>query len=245
MKKLVLASTSTLNGEGFLNYLLSTLEKFLAESDRVLFVPFARPGGISYDLYTEKVRQALSKIDKKVRGIHQYKDMQDALGQAEAIYVGGGNTFVLVAALLEHGLMNVLSEVVENGVPYIGSSAGSNIAGISMQTTNDMPVVYPSSFKTLGLIPFNINPHYLDSDVNSKHMGETRQTRIREFHVFNETPVIGLREGSWLEVERGNIILRGEHTARIFEKDIQPYEVETNTFIRTTPIEQPTRGKLG
>lgn len=124
--------------------------------------------------------------------------------------------------------MPVLQESVRNGTPYLGTSAGSNIGGLSMQTTNDMPIIYPPSFKTLGLVPFNINPHYLDPDPNSRHKGETRETRIKEFHTLNSQPVVGLREGSWLEIT-DRVMLKGKLDARIFEKDQDAYEVQTGT----------------
>lgn len=124
--------------------------------------------------------------------------------------------------------MPVLQEAIRTGTPYLGTSAGTNIGGLSMQTTNDMPIVYPPSFKTLAVVPFNINPHYLDPDPNSKHKGETRETRIKEFHNLNSQPVVGLREGSWLEVT-DKIILKGTLNARIFEKGKEAYEVETGT----------------
>ena len=130
---------------------------------------------------------------------------QQQCKNAEAIFVGGGNTFVLVNQLYKNNLLTTIKEAVENGTPYLGTSAGSNICGLTMNTTNDMPIIQPPSFKTLGLVPFNINPHYLDPDSNSTHKGETRETRIKEFHAFNTQPVIGLREGSWLDV-RGNSI---------------------------------------
>ena len=127
--------------------------------------------------------------------------------------------------------MQPLREAIFNGLPYLGTSAGSNICGLSMQTTNDMPIVYPSSFKTLGVIPFNINPHYLDPDSKSKHMGETRETRIQEYHTQNTAAVVGLREGSWLEVQGDSIVLKGPHSARIFEQGRKAYEVETASIL--------------
>lgn len=122
-------------------------------------------------------------------------------------------------------------EAIKNGTPYLGTSAGSNICGLTMNTTNDMPIVYPPSFKTLGFVPFNINPHYLDPLTKSKHMGETRETRIKEFHQFNTQPVIGLREGSYIQVRGTNIILKGSFKARVFEYEKEAYEVDTNTSL--------------
>jgi dipeptidase E len=122
---------------------------------------------------------------------------------------------------------------VNNGTPYLGTSAGSNVCGLTMHTTNDMPIVYPPSFKTLGLVPFNINPHYLDPVTSSKHMGETRETRIKEFHKFNTQPVVGLREGSWLYVKGNSIRLKGSLTARIFKYDSEPYEASPETELNT------------
>ena len=127
--------------------------------------------------------------------------------------------------------MQPLREAIFNGLPYLGTSAGSNICGTTMNTTNDMPIVYPPSFKTLGVIPFNINPHYLDPDPTSKHMGETRETRINEFHSQSNIPVVGIREGSWLEVKGDSIVLKGPHTARIFEQGKEPYELENNASL--------------
>ena len=129
--------------------------------------------------------------------------------------------------------MEPLKKAVQNGTPYLGTSAGSNICGLTINTTNDMPIIYPPSFKALGLVPFNINPHYLDPIPNNKHMGETRETRIKEFHEFNTQPVIGLREGSWLIVKDDSIILKGRLSARIFEYNKTPFEVETETELNT------------
>lgn len=224
MKRILLASTSTVYGGTYLSYLQDELIDFFTGIDEILFVPYARPSGITHDEYTQIAQQFFNRVGKRVVGLHTFADPKKAIRQAKAIFTGGGNTFVLVNQLYGLEVMDVLRETVENGTLYMGTSAGSNIAGQTMQTTNDMPIVYPPSFKTLGLVPFNINPHYLDPDPQSKHKGETRETRIKEFHVFNDTPVIGLREGSWLRVEDEKVSLKGDLTARIFLKGQEPYE---------------------
>ena len=229
MKKLIIASTSTLHDGAYLDYLLPTLATHFENCSTILFIPYARPGGISHDDYTNKVRDAFTKINKTIIGLHQFDNPIKAVEKAEAIFTGGGNTFLLVTELYKNKVMEVIAKVVKNGTPYLGSSAGSNITGLTMQTTNDMPIIYPPSFKTLGLIPFNLNPHYLDADLQSKHMGETRETRIKEFHEFNTIPVLGLREGSWLEVTGEKIILKGKLTARLFSTHEIPQELQPET----------------
>jgi dipeptidase E len=229
MKNLIIASTSTLHNGDYLEYLLPTLRDHFANCETIVFIPYARPGGISHDEYTEKVWMAFSKINKKVIGLHTFEHPVEAIQNAEGIFTGGGNTFLLVTQLYQNNVMEVLSNVIEKGIPYLGSSAGSNITGVSMQTTNDMPIIYPPSFKTLEAIPFNLNPHYLDADIQSKHMGETRETRIKEFHAFNTTPVLGLREGSWLDVKGSKIILKGTLTARLFRQNQSPEELHPET----------------
>jgi dipeptidase E len=229
MKNILIASTSTLANENYLEYLLPELTTHFKDCDTILFIPYARPGGISHQEYTAMVGLAFAKINKKVIGIHEFEDAAEAIKNAEGIFTGGGNTFVLVSQLYKNNVVEILSEVVKNGTPYLGTSAGSNICGLTMQTTNDMPIVYPPSFKTLGLIPFNLNPHYLDPDTSSKHMGETRETRIKEYHAFNAVPVLGLREGSWLDVKGDSITLKGDLTARLFRQNQVPEELETGT----------------
>jgi dipeptidase E len=229
MKNLIIASTSTIHGGEYLEYLLPTLENHFKNCDTIIFIPYARPGGMTHDEYTERVAIAFSKINKKIIGLHTFKNPIEALKNAEGIFTGGGNTFLLVTQLYENDVMKTLSNIIENGTPYLGSSAGSNITGISMQTTNDMPIIYPPSFKTLKAIPFNLNPHYLDANLQSKHMGETRETRIKEFHAFNTTPVLGLREGSWLDVKGKKIILKGNLTAKLFRQNQVPEEINPET----------------
>ena len=229
MKNLLIASTSSLYNGEYLHYLMPDLTILFQNCTTILFIPFAQPGGLSCEDYTQKVSTAFTKINKKVVGLHEFKNQKVAIKNAEAIFTGGGNTFLLVKKLHDLDLIDVLKEVLENGTPYLGTSAGSNIAGVSMQTTNDMPIVYPLSFKTLGLIPINLNPHYLDADLQSTHMGETRETRIAEFHAFNATPVIGLREGSWLRVLGDEIVLKGTLTARLFRKNHVTVEINPET----------------
>lgn len=227
MKKMIIASTSTVHGGNYLEYLLPTLEILFKEASEIIFIPYARPGGISHDNYTSNARSAFAKINKTIKGLHEFENPVKAIENAQGIFTGGGNTFLLVTELYQNKVMDVLANTVQSGTPYLGSSAGSNITGLTMQTTNDMPIIYPPSFKTLGLIPFNLNPHYLDADLQSKHMGETRETRIKEFHAFNETPVLGLREGSWLEVNGEEILLKGKLAARLFRKNQTPEELAT------------------
>lgn len=233
MRKLLIASTSTIYGGYYLDYLLPALKSHFKNVDEVIFIPYARPGGISHDEYTQRVSNTFSNLDITIKGVHTFKNPKEAIKNAKGIFTGGGNTFVLVNALHTLEIMQPLREVLFAGTPYLGTSAGSNICGITMQTTNDMPIVYPPSFKTLGVLPFNINPHFLDPDTSSKHMGETRETRIKEYHTQNSIPVLGLREGSWLEVKGETITLKGDFSVRVFEKNKKAYEIKPNTNIST------------
>ncbi|MDR6404262.1 MULTISPECIES: dipeptidase PepE [Chryseobacterium] len=226
---IILASTSTLFGGEYLEYLREELIKLYEGIDEVIFIPFARPGGISFDDYTAKVQSFFETINIKVKGLHEFEDKIEALNNAKAYFTGGGNTFLLVKTLHEENLMSVLKQNIENGKPYLGCSAGSNIGGQNMKTTNDMPIVYPPSFNCMGLIPFNINPHYLDPNPELKHNGETRETRIKEFLTQNDLKVVGLREGSWIRKVGDKITVEGSELTRVFEKDKEPYEIEPGT----------------
>ena len=229
MKNIIIASTSTIYGSGYLEYLLPELTVFFKKASNILFIPYARPSGISHDEYTKKVSEVFTKINKTTKGIHEFENPIEAIKNAQAIFVGGGNTFVLTNQLYKNNIIEALQTAIKNGTPYLGTSAGSNICGLTIKTTNDMPIVYPPSFNALGVVPFNINPHYLDPDTNSTHMGETRETRIKEFHNYNTPPVVGLREGSWLQVIDNSIILKGNLTARIFQYNKAPYEAAPET----------------
>lgn len=221
--RLLIVSTSSIHGKPYLSYLKEEVSSFF-KGKNILFIPYARPGGITWDEYTEKAAERFAEWGYTMRGIHTFENHTEALNWAEGVFTGGGNTFVLVKTLYDLGVMADLKSAVEDGLPYMGSSAGSNLTGLTVRTTNDMPIVYPPSFDALGLVPFNINPHYLDPDPSSTHMGETRETRINEFHHFNEQPVVGLREGSWLRREGDKLELKGELTARLFRKGVAAIE---------------------
>lgn len=229
MKKLLIASTSTVHGKGYLEYILPELSVFFKGVSEILFIPYARPGGISHEEYTAKAQEGFEKINIKIKGIHEFSNPKEAINNAKGIFTGGGNTFLLVKQLYDLKLISTIKNVVENGIPYFGTSAGSNITGLTIQNTNDMPIIYPPSFNTFGFINFNINPHYLDPDPTSKHMGETRETRINEFHTLNSIPVLGLREGSWLEVEGNKVVLKGALNARLFQQQKAPQELPSET----------------
>ncbi len=228
---ILLASTSTLYGGKYLDYLRDELPVLFRGVSEILFVPFARPGGISHEAYTEKARSFFTELGLSVRGLHEFEDMAAAITNAEAYFTGGGNTFLLVRTLHEHGLMNVLADEVRRGKAYLGTSAGSNIGGLNMKTTNDMPIVYPPSFDCMGLVPFNLNPHYLDPNPDLQHNGETRETRILEFLTQNDTKVVGLREGNWIRREGNHMTVQGSESTRIFERDKEPYEIEPGSVL--------------
>lgn len=213
---LLLASTSTVHGSGYLEYLNDVLRHHFRNSDSITFVPYARPGGISYDDYTHIASTYFDKLGLPLRGIHQMNS--EEIGKSQGIFVGGGNSFVLLKTLHETGMLSELKALTHAGIPYLGTSAGANIAGTTIMTTNDMPVVNPGSFHALDLVPFQINPHYQDPDPETKHMGETRETRIREFHVFNDIPVLGIREGAYVHVQNGTMRSEGTTSIRLFEQ---------------------------
>jgi len=227
----IIASTSTIHGSSYLKYLQPVLSSHFVDVKEVLFIPYARPSGLTNDEYTAKAQAGLEPLGKIVKGIHEFENPKKAIENAEAIFVGGGNTFLLVKTLQDHNLMTVLKQKIVSKTPYLGTSAGSNICGLTMQTTNDMPIVMPASFETLGILHFNINAHYLEPEENSTHKGETRRTRIKEFQVFNDINVIGLKEGSWLEVSGENIQLKGELNAIWFEPGQTPKIIYPQTVL--------------
>lgn len=231
MKNILLASTSTLYGGEYLDYLTSEITDLFSNTDEIIFIPFARPGGISHDDYTSKAAAHFATLGIRVRGLHTFDDPAQALRSAKGFFTGGGNTFLLVKTLHDLQLMDLLKTRIESGIPYMGASAGSNIGGINMRTTNDMPIVYPPSFDTMGLVPFNLNPHYLDPVPGLRHNGETRETRILEFLTQNDIPVVGLREGGWIRVKGDTIILQGTPAARIFMKGKEIFELPSGSTL--------------
>jgi dipeptidase E len=224
--RLLLISSSNVHGYGYLDHPEPFMRAFLGGARRVAFVPFAAH---DHDAYTAKVRDRLARMELDVISID---DLAADFDGTDAIFVGGGNTFRLLKTLYDRDLLTPIRDRVRAGLPYLGASAGTVIAAPTMQTTNDMPIVEPQSFAALGLIDFQINPHYLDPDPQSTHRGETREERIREYLEENEGPVMGLREASMIQVENGVTTLLGEKTARLFRRGEDPVEIEPGTFIR-------------
>lgn len=226
--KLLLISNSTMPGEAYLDYPKHEIKKFLGEKPlSALFIPFAAVT-FSFDEYEQKVSERFSELGYQVKSIHHFNDPVQAVNDAEVIVVGGGNTWQLVRMLHDLNLMQAIQTKVQEGTPYIGWSAGSNVACPTLRTTNDMPIIDPKGFDTIGLVPFQINPHYLDANP-AGHGGETRQQRIEEFMAINpDIYVVGLREGTMLCVEDQEIKLIGSRTARIFRKGTEPVELTSD-----------------
>ncbi|XP_034160607.2 alpha-aspartyl dipeptidase-like [Pangasianodon hypophthalmus] len=225
-RQLLLVSNSTLYGGGYLQHCQHNISDFFGKQvKRILFVPYALH---DRDAYTKTARDKLSRLGYEVDSVHEAADPVEAVRKAEAIFIGGGNTFRLLKALYDNNLVTEIKKrVFQDGVPYMGSSAGTNVATVSINTTNDMPIAFPPSFSAIGLVPFNINPHYLDPDPNSRHMGETREQRITQYHEELNTPcVLGLREGSMLLVEGNKATLLGTTNARLFQRGKEPSEHE-------------------
>jgi dipeptidase E len=222
-KRILLISNSTVYGRGYLDHVEQQIKSFLGHATKILFFPFALH---DRDTYAAKAKARFAAMGYSVEAAHAVSDTREAIEQTDAIFVGGGNTFRLLKALQELDLLGPIRRKVKDGAPYIGSSAGSNIAGPTIKTTKDMPIVQPRSFDSLGLVPFQISPHFQDPDPDSRHMGETQEERIIQFLEENQTPVVGIREGAWLVCENGAVVLRGETGARIFRCGEAPVEAK-------------------
>ena len=227
-KSILLISSSTVAGSGYLDPFEETIKDFLKDIPQIVFVPYAADKS-NWDSYTQKVRDRFKLFGIDVKGIHE---VENNIEKFKAIFIGGGNTFRLLNRLQEFSLLSKINNAVINkSMHYIGSSAGSNVACKTICTTNDMPIIYPAKgFDGINLIPLQINPHYIDPDPNSTHMGETRDDRIKEFHEANTTPVIGLREGAFLKIDdeyfsHQKIFLGGTNGAKIFLRGKEPVDI--------------------
>lgn len=223
--KLLLISNSTMSGEPYLDYPKYEIQKFLGEKPvTALFIPYAAVT-FSFDEYCAKVEERFAEIGHHIIGIHSFENQVKAIEQAEAIVVGGGNTWQLVRMMHERKLMNPIREKIFNNTPYIGWSAGANVACPTLRTTNDMPIIDPLGFECIGLVPFQINPHYIDANPEG-HGGETREQRINEFLEINpDVYVAGLREGTMFKLKDEHLELIGERSCRIFKKGKEPQEL--------------------
>jgi len=220
--RLLLISNSTLHGSGYLDHAETAIRSFLGAVPRVLFFPYALH---DRDGYASRARARLGAMGYCVDSAHDRPDTRDAIERARCFFIGGGNTFRLLDCLERLDLVEAIRRrVLDDGVPYVGSSAGAIVAGPTLKTTKDMPVVQPPTFDALGLAPFQISPHYLDPDPGSTHMGETQEERIQQYHEENDAKVVGLREGSWLRVEDASVVLGGVAGARLFVKGRPPRE---------------------
>jgi dipeptidase E len=226
--RLMLLSNSTNFGGGYLDHAMDEVRAFLGGAPELLFVPFALKDRAGY---AARAAARFAGEGVAVRALTDDDDGRRALESAAAVFVGGGNTFRLLKTLQDSGLLEPLAARARAGMPYLGASAGTNIAAPTIRTTNDMPIVQPRSFDALGLVPFQINPHYLDADPATRHMGETREERLREFLEENDRVVVGLREGAWLRVEGSGLRLQGGPAARIFQRGQPPREVASGSSL--------------
>src|SRR5215831_3930949 len=239
-KNLLLVSSSTIYGHGYLDHVAAEIRDLVADIQRVVFVPFAL---WDRDAYTAKARARLQRMDLALESVHATSNPQRLIEEAQAIFIGGGNTFRLLKALYDYELLDCIRRRVEEGIPFIGSSAGSIVACPTLKTTKDMPVVQPPSFDALHLVNFQISPHYLDPDPGSTHMGETQEERIMQYLEENDRPVVGLREGTLLRIQKGTILLQGSRSARIFRRGSPPVEVSPDTDLTAVKTVAAAPGK--
>lgn len=229
--RLLLLSNSRNPGEAYLAHVQSEIRDFLGPIEEVLFVPYAGVS-FSHEAYTARVGEAFAGVGVRVRSVSQVDDPVAAVRVAPAIVVGGGNSFELLRRMYQTGVLDAVRQRVRAGAPYLGWSAGSNLACPTIRTTNDMPVVEPPSLAALDLVPFQINPHYTDR-VLANHGGETRDERIAEFLILNPAVrVLGLREGSWLRREGTSLLAGGPHAVRLFQRGQPPVELSPGSDLR-------------
>jgi dipeptidase E len=228
VSRLLLISNSTVYGHAYLDHVEGEIRSFLGQTSSVLFFPFAL---YDRDAYAATARTRFAAMGYSLQSAHQVQKTTEAVEAADAFFVGGGNTFRLLKAFQDLDLIESMRIKVRNGTPYIGSSAGSNVAAPTIKTTKDMPIVEPRSFNALGLVPFQISPHYLDPDPSSTHMGETQEERILQFLEENDVPVVGLREGAWLVTEQSRVVLKGLAGARVFRRGHSPVELAPGASI--------------
>ncbi len=230
--QLLLISSSFIFGKGYLEHCKEAVRQFLDElpDGEVLFIPYAANTN-KWDEYSESCEKFFVSLGQSYKPIHECENPSEYIAKTKLkmIFIGGGNTFLLIKTLQDKGLIEPIQEAVGSGVGYMGASAGSNITCPTIQTTNDMPIVEPQSFKALNLVNFQINPHFISGSLVEGHKGESREQRIAEFHEVNETLVIGLPESSWIRVKDGNLILNGGGNATIFEKDKSPGQWSVGT----------------
>jgi len=227
-KQLLLLSSSRVHGGGYLAHAEREIRELLSGAKRLLFVPYALQ---DLDGYAAIARAKFVELGFEFGSVHEARDPRQAIEQAEAIFVGGGNTFRLLNRMYELDLLDAIRSKVAAGMRYMGASAGSNLAGPTIKTTNDMPIVQPPSFNALGLVPFQINPHYLDADPTSTHMGETREQRLREYLEENTVPVVAIREAAMLRVSDNEVRLLGAKGARIFQRGRDAYELAPGSTV--------------
>jgi dipeptidase E len=222
---MLISSSFVPGGSGFLDYCAADVLNFYRAVTRILFIPYALK---DHAAYTERIAQHFASSGLLVESLHTAANPRAAVENAEAFFVGGGNTFRLLDALYARGILHALRNRVLAGAPYLGISAGTNLACPTIKTTNDMPIVFPPSLDALSIIPFQINPHFIDATPGTPQAHETREQRILEFHEENSTPVLGLREGAWLELDRRSLTLRGSAGAKLFQRNAAAVECASN-----------------
>lgn len=227
--KVLLVSNSTLHQRGYLDHVAGSIQELFRGAARIAFIPYAL---FDREAYARKAEQRFAALGLDLVSVHRADDPRAAVATADGIFIGGGNTFRLLDSLYEHRLIDLIRERVAAGVPYLGSSAGSIVAGPTIMTTKDMPVVQPPSFQSLHLVRFQISPHYLDPDPHTTHMGETQEERILQFLEENDRTVIGLREGSFIHCDERSAVLDGPFPARVFRRRNDPLEAPPRTDLQ-------------